>query len=251
MKPHQTRSRIILIRTLSTLALLFAFAASSSAQSQVIWQGHTWNVTNGGMAGAAPGSPKNVSIDSNGYLHLHITNDAGKWTASELFTVDNLGFGTYQWVVQGDVWSMDPVTVLGVFSYGPAHGIGKDGSNEIDVEFSQWDRTCNCNADFTIYPSVRRDKGKSSFEHNFTVSDGTDLTTARMEWNSSRVVLTLMRGNQPIGTTANVLKTDTYKPSNPADIPQQPLPVGINFWAFTAVPATNQSVIIQSFQYVP
>ena len=247
MMPQRTSRTII--RTLFPLTLLFSFAAS--AQTQIIWQGHTWNVTNGGMAGVAPGSPKNVSVDSNGYLHLHITKNNDKWTAAELFTVDNLGFGTYQWVVQGDVWNMDPVTVLGLFPYGPTNGIGKDGSNEIDIEFSQWDKTCSCNADFTIYPSVRRPKGQSSFERNFTVSDGTHLTTARMEWNSSRVVFTLMSGNQPIGTTANVLKTDTYKPSNPADIPQQPLPVGINFWAFTAVPSTNQSAVIQSFQYVP
>jgi hypothetical protein len=58
-----------------------------------------------------------------------------------------------------------------------------------------------------------------------------------------------MSGNQPIGTTANVLKTSTYRPSNKANIPQQPIPVGINLWAYTAVPATNQSVVVQSFQY--
>ncbi len=70
------------------------------------------------------GNPHNVSIDANGYLHLRIMNFAGRWTASELFTVDNIGFGTYQWVVQGDIWNMDPVTVLGLFPYGPANGIG-------------------------------------------------------------------------------------------------------------------------------
>jgi hypothetical protein len=233
-----------------TILVFFALSALASAQTQITWQGHTWNLTNGGMAGVAPGNPHNVSIDSNGYLHLKIMNFAGRWTASELFTVDNLGFGTYQWVIQGDVWNMDPVTVLGLFPYGPANGIGKDGSNEIDVEFSQWAGTCGCNADFTIYPSVYH-QGRSSYNRDFTVSNGKSLTTARMVWSSKSVVFTLMSGDQPIGTTANVLQTATYTSSNTTNIPQQPLPVGMNLWAYTADPATNQSVIIRSFQYVP
>jgi hypothetical protein len=231
-------------------SLAFLSALSSSAQTQITWQGHTWNLTNGGMAGVAPGNPHNVSIDSNGYLHLRIMNFAGGWTASELFTVDNLGFGTYQWVVQGDIWNMDPVTVLGLFPYGPANGIGIDGSNEIDIEFSQWDSTCDCNADFTIYPTTFR-QYRSTFNRDFTVSNGRNLTTARMVRSSNSVVFTVMSGNQPIGTTANVLQTATYTSSNITNIPQQPLPVGMNLWAYTADPATNQSVVIQSFQYVP
>lgn len=237
-------------RTVLFLVTLFSFSTASLAQSQLIWQGHTWNVTNGGMAGVAPGSPKNVVIDSNGYLHLHITNASGKWTASELFTVDNMGFGTFQWVVEGNMWSMDRVAVLGLFPYGPANGIGIDGSNEIDIEFSQWANTCGCNADFTVYPSVFRNY-QSSFNRNFTVSNGTGLTTARMVRTADKIVFTLMSGDQPIGTTANVLKTATFKSLDAQKIPQRPLPVGINFWAYTAVPATDQSVTIRSFQYVP
>lgn len=233
------------------LAAMLAFSGSSAAQAGLVWQGHTWKVTNGGMAGVAPGSTGNVSVDSHGYLHLNIKNDGGKWTAAELFTTETLGFGTYQWLVEGNVWTMDPVTVLGLFPYGPVKGIGKDGMNEIDIEFSQWNNTCNCNADFTIYPSVRRKDGESSFNLNFMVNQGTALTTARMVWSSTSVVFTVMSGDQPLGTTANVLKTATYKPSNTPDIPQQPLPVGINFWAFKAPPKTDQSVVIRSFRYVP
>jgi hypothetical protein len=234
---------------ITTVALMLAFCCCSSAQTQLVWQGHTWKVTSGGMAGVARGSPSNVSVDAIGHLHLSITRNEETWTAAELFTVDNLGFGTYQWVVESNVWEMDPVTVLGLFPYGPTHGIGKDASNEIDIEFSQWGNTCACNADFTIYPSVSR-QGKPSYELNFSVSKGTNLTTARMVWSATRVVFTLMSGDQPIGTTANVLKTETFTASKAADIPQQPIPTGINFWAFKAVPATNQSVIIRSFQYV-
>ena len=244
------RNRNALIMAITTLAVLLALSSPSLAQSQLTWQGHAWAVTNGGMAGVAPDNPKNVSIDSKGYLHLRIINFAGKWTASQLFTVDNLGFGTFQWVVEGDVWNMDPNTVLGLFPYGLENGIGQDGSNEIDIEFSQWASTCGCNADFTIYPAVFR-QYKSSFNRNFTVSNGKNLTTARMVWSSTSVVFTIMSGDQPIGTTANVLQTATYTSTNTTNIPQQPIPVGMNLWAYTALPSTNQFVIIRSFQYAP
>jgi hypothetical protein len=246
---HSKQKQSAQFVALAALAI-FALCISSTAQTQIIWQGHTWNVTNGGMAGVAPGSPKNVSIDASGYLHLHIKKRDGNWTAAELFTVDNLGFGTYQWIVQGDVWAMDPVTVLGLFPYGPENGIGIDGSNEIDIEFSQWDNTCACNADFTIYPAKFR-QGNSSFNRDYTVKDGTNLTTARMQWSSSGVVFTVMSGDQPVGTTAHVLQTATYQTSDAQKIPQRPMPVGMNLWAFTADPSKDQSVTIRSFQYVP
>lgn len=237
-----------LIFALTAFPLIYCFY--SPAQTQINWQGHTWKLTSGRMAGVAPGDPNNVSVDPSGALHLKLVKRDDKWTESELFTVENLGFGTYQWVVEGDVWNMDPHTVLGLFPYGPTHGIGKDATNEIDIEFSQWNKTCVCNADFTVYPPVHREHGNPSYELNFKVDNGTNLTTARMVWSSANIVFTLMSGDQPIGTTANVLKTETFT-SSKENIPQQPIPVGINFWAFKAVPAADQSVVIRSFQYVP
>ena len=183
----------------AALALILSLPSDATAQTQIVWQGHTWNVTNGGMAGVARGNPSNVSVDSKGRLHLSIQKRDGAWTASELFTIDNLGFGTYQWVVEGNAWDMDPVTVLGLFPYGPVHKIGGDATNEIDIEFSKWNNTCVRNADFTVYPLESR-QGKPSYELNFKVDTKTNLTTARMVWSSKSIVFTMMKGNQPIGT---------------------------------------------------
>lgn len=243
-------TKIPLLRVMLCTILLTAFHC---AHAQVIkWAGHDWKVTHGGMAGVALGNPANVNIDSNGYLHLQIVHRDGKWTAAEVFTTDNMGFGTYQWVVEGDVYNMDPTTVLGLFTYGPTHHIGVDAEDEIDIEFSQWNKTCHgCNADFTVYPSTgnRKPKGVSSWEDNFRVSGG-NLTTARMEWRSDRVIFTLMNGVHPIGSVADVIKTETYS-SQKTDIPQTPAPVGINLWCFHGTPSKNQSAVIRDFQFVP
>jgi hypothetical protein len=242
--------KVVLVRPIITLFLLCFF---HSAQAQTIaWAGRTWKVTSGGMAGVARGDAKNVSVDDKGYLHLEITERDGKWTSAEVFTAERLGFGTYQWVIEGNVYDMDPTTVLGLFPYGPTHHIGVDAENEIDIEFSKWNNTCHgCNADFTVYPSTgnRKHDGTSSWEDNFHVSGGT-LTTARMEWDSDHIVFTLMNGAHAIGNTADVIKTEIYS-STAKNIPQESVPVGINLWCFRATPKENQSVIIRGFVFVP
>ena len=231
------------------LLTMVTLLAAGHAQT-ITWAGRTWKVTSGGMAGVARGNPANVSIDSNGYLHLQIVKREGKWTSSEVFTTDRFGFGTYQWIVEGDVYAMDPTTVLGLFPYGPVHKIGADAENEIDIEFSQWNKTCHgCNADFTVYPSTgnRKPKGVSAWEDNFHVTGG-NLTTARMEWFPDHIVFTLMKGAHPIGTTEDVIKTEAYS-SDATNIPQVAMPVGINLWCFKQTPTENQSVIIRDFQF--
>ena len=221
------------------------------AQAQTVtWSGRSWKLTSGHMAGVALGNPANVTIDDHGYLHLRIVRENEKWTAAELFTTENFGFGTYQWIVEGNVYAMDPTTVLGLFTYGPAHHIGADAEDEIDIEFSQWNKTCHgCNADFTVYPATgnRKPKGVSAWEDNFRVSGGT-LTTARMEWFADHIVFTLMNGAQPIGTVNDVIKTEKYT-SDATNIPQSAAPVGINLWCFKQTPAEDQSVVIRKFEF--
>jgi hypothetical protein len=227
------------------------FCSFQVAQGQTItWSAHTWKVTSGGMAGVARGDPANVSVDADKHLHLQIVQHDEQWTAAEVFTTDRMGFGTYQWVIEGNVYEMDPTTVLGLFTYGPTHHIGADAENEIDIEFSQWNNTCKgCNADFTVYPSTgnRKPNGVSAWEDNFHVT-GDNLTTARMEWSADHIVFTMMKGVQPLGTVADVIKTETYS-STAINIPQVASPVGINLWCFKQTPAKNQSVVIRDFQF--
>ena len=204
------------------------------------------------MAGVAKGSPANVSVDGNGHLHMRIVNRGGTYTESEVFTTQTLGFGTYQWQIEGAVDQMDPTTVLGLFNYGAKAGVGVDAENEIDIEFSRWNNTCKgCNADFTFYPATGN-KALGPMEDNFIYDPkGSTLTTARFEWSSKRIVATIMSGLQPLGTTTNVLQTLTFEPTDySARIPQVPLPLGINLWCFRATPSADQEVVIRKFEFV-
>jgi len=229
--------------------VLISFIHNATAQT-ITWSGRQWKVTSGGMAGVAKGDPANVSVDDQGYLHLSIAQRDGKWTSAEVFTTERFGFGTYQWIVEGNVYDMDKSTVLGLFPYGPVHHIGADAEDEIDIEFSKWNETCHgCNADFTVYPATgnRKADGTSAWEDNFYVKGGT-LTTARIEWFADHIVFTLMSGAHAMGTTADVIKTETYS-SDKKNIPQQSVPVGINLWCFRETPAAKQAVTIRSFEF--
>jgi hypothetical protein len=202
------------------------------------------------MAGVCQGDPQNVTVDANGYLHLRIANSGGTWTASELFTTDRLGFGTYQWQVDGPIDTYDKNVVLGLFPYGPAAGIGADSTNEIDIEYSRWGQMNGPNGDWTDYPASGTTIGEMSY--TFSLGGGT-LSTSRFVWSSSSIASSLLGDLQPVGSVTGLIKSWTYAPANPAtNIPQQSLPLGMNLWCFDAPPSDGKSVeiIIRDFTYV-
>ena len=214
------------------------------------WKGHTWQLTSGGMAGNCQGDPKNVTLDSNDYLHLKISHDSGTWSAAELFTTDRLGFGTYQWQVDGPIDTFDPNVVLGFYPYGPQAGIGSDGTNEIDIEYSRWGIATGTNGDWTDYPASGSTKGELSYTFSL---NGSTLSTSRLVWSKSSITDFLFSGLVDVSTTTGAMKTWTYQPQNSTtNIPQQALPLGMNLWCYDAPPSdgTPVEVVIRDFVFV-
>jgi hypothetical protein len=225
-------------------------AAPRARAATVEWQGHTWQLTSGGMAGVCQGDPANVTVDGSGYLHLRIAHAGGTWSASELFTTDELGFGTYQWQVEGPIDTYDKNVVLGLFPYGPQAGLGGDGTNEIDIEYSRWGQANGPNGDFTVYPATGTTIGELSY--SFTLSGL--ASTSRLSWSDTGVIESLFDGFEPLATSSAPLKTWTYMPSQASkNIPQAALPLGINLWCFDSPPsdANPVEIVIRSFEFLP
>ncbi|HMF41911.1 MAG TPA: glycoside hydrolase family 16 protein [Polyangia bacterium] len=228
----------------------FAAAATPAARAAtIVWKGHTWQLTSGGMAGVCQGDPNNVSIDAAGYLHLKISLNNGVWSASELFTTDKLGFGTYQWQVDGPIDTYDKNVVLGLFPYGPAAGIGADGTNEIDIEYSRWGQATGVNGDWTDYPASGTNIGEMSYSFSL---GGATLSTSRFTWSNISIASFLLAGVQPIDGTTGLIRSWTYAPQNPTvNIPQQALPLGMNLWCFDSPPSDGKPVeiVIRDFAF--
>ncbi|HEX2669220.1 MAG TPA: hypothetical protein VHM25_00030 [Polyangiaceae bacterium] len=241
---------IVVLCASGALAITCLVASRPARAAEVEWKGYTWTVTNGGMAGVAAGSPANVSVDSNGYLHLQIRKNGDAWTAAEVFTTTRLGFGTYQWQVDGPIDTFDKNVVLGFFPYGPAAGIGDDGTNEIDIEYSRWGQENGPNGDWTNYPASGKTIGERSY--TFSLSGGT-LSTSCFIWTSTSIEDFLLAGLEPPSSTKSLLETWKYSPDNPnTAIPQQALPLGMNLWCY-AIPSDgkNVEVVVRDFQFVP
>src|SRR5450631_2860360 len=234
---------------LATAGCMLSVQVRASAALQ--WAGRSWNITSGGMAGVCAGDPANVSVDANGYLHLKITKNGNTWSAAEIFTTDKLGFGTYQWQTDGPTDRFDPNVVLGLYPYGPAGGIGQDGTNEIDIEYSRWGQANGVNGDWTDYPSSGTTIGELSY--NFSLNGGT-LSTSRFIWSTSQIESFLINGIQPVGSVTDLIKSWTYAPTNSkTNIPQQAMPLGMNLWCFEKTPTDGLpvEVMIRDFKFVP
>jgi hypothetical protein len=235
-----------------SLVLLVVIAGFSHAAT-ITWAGHTWNVTTGGMAGSNTGSAANVVVDADGYLHLKITKPGNAWTCAEMFSTDNMGFGTYRWQIDGPVDKLDKNVVLGLFPYGPEGGIGADGTNEIDIEYARWGNAAWPNGNYTVYPNSGTTIGEITF--NFTLS-GT-YTTSSFVWTGTSIAYLSQEGFKAVGDNTGVIKNWTYAPSNPSvNIPQRGMPLGMNLWLCSGcggAPGNGQPVdiIVRSFQFIP
>ena len=242
------------IRSTALLAIMAVLTATLAIgrvghAATINWKGHTWNVTAGGMAGVCQGNAANVAIDTDGYLHMKITNNGGTWTGAEIFTTDKIGFGTYQWQIDGPVDKLDKNVVVGLYPYGPEAGIGSDGQNEIDIEYARWGNASYPVGNYTVYPPTGR--GSTEITFDFTLT-GT-FTTSRFTWSSTKIDFVTMSGFEPLGSTAGLIKSWTFSPTTPTTkVPQQALPLGMNLWCFQGTPSNGQNVeiIVRDFTFV-
>lgn len=216
--------------------------------STITWAGRTWNVKSGN--GLYPGpnnwSSSNVWVDGNGYLHLKISKVNNTWYGAEIGTTDSLGFGTYQWWVEGRIDLLDPNVVLGLFGYN-----GPDGRNELDIEFSRWGWAAGPNASYSVYPSAT---GYSSTVSSFTLALEGTFTTQRYKWESDRVYFQTLGGHR--SDNVNQINSWTFAPSSNATqkVPQTAMPARMNLWLMNGTaPSDGQEVeiVIRSFTYTP
>ena len=217
----------------------------ASTDTSISWMGYTWTVKAGSGLGPGPNvwSADNVFVDSDGFLHLKITENNGVWSCAELYTTTDLGFGTYQWQVEAPLSTLDPNVVLGLFPYE-----GPDGTHEIDIEYSRWGNAANPDGWWTVYPASGTTIGQTSY--SFTL-DGT-YTTSRFTWEGASIAYRMLGGFYPPASTTHTIQSWTYAPAKPTvKIPQQAMPLHMNLWLYQGLAPSNGKgveVIIHSFQ---
>ncbi len=87
-------------------------------------------------------SENDVYIDENGKLVLTLKNNEGNWTATEVISEDNFGYGKYIFKIESRIDLIDKNVIFSPFLY-------KDDENEIDIEFSDFG---DANTHFVVQP---------------------------------------------------------------------------------------------------
>ena len=228
-----------------------------TAVKTIAFSGYEWEVRGKGKGGPGPNTwdDANAQVDDKGWLHLQLTKnktDAGEteWHCVELKTQQRLGLGRYQFQVIGQIDKLDRNVVLGLFMY-PTADVGKDGTNEIDIEFARWgNEMAENNADYVVYPAMG---ARAPGDHiSFKVTLNGNYTTHRFLWECHAVAFQSLHGHRD--DEIGEFEHWKYTPDTPRLIPQQPTPVRINLWLFDgAAPSDNTEVeiIINQFTFTP
>lgn len=237
---------------LLTCVLLGAGLFQPLAAQTLQFAGRTWIVRD--AASAAPGpnawSSDNAWVDSLGRLHLRITRGAdGVWRCAEVMLDTALGFGTYEFKVDGRIDQLDRNVVFGMFQY-PQPSTGPDFTHEIDIEFSRWGSDTAFPGYWTVYPTTT---ALAETTHAFAPVLEGDYSTHRFHRARDSVRFEMLHGHQD--GDAQPAHTWTFAPKDAKRrISQANQPVHINLWLFRGMAPSDGAeveVIVTDFRFVP
>jgi len=223
---------------------------SAPGASEIVFAGHTFQVRSGeGGPGPNTWSANNVWIDERGHLHLKIANNAGQWSAAEIYTTESLGFGDYNFKVAGRLNSLDDNVVFGIFNY-PTALVGPDGTNEIDIEFATWGGAQPWHGNWTVWPAV---EGTPLTTYGHEIPPEMTQSTHGFRWRPDRVKYYSKPGIGDSGATPYAQWKFAPDDSS-ARIPQSALPLHFNLWLFQGRTPVNQQeveIVIVDFTFKP
>ena len=230
------------------VAVFIAVAPTFAADKTLKFSGRDWVVRANGKGGPGPNhwDADNVSVDAEGRLHLKLNVRDGKWCCAEVHTKERLGFGRYEFEIEGRIDKLDPNVVLGLFNY-PPRDVGPGATHEIDVEFARWGNSKWPNGNFTVWPA---EKGRKQTSKTFEFELTGDRSVHRFDWTS--ISIEFVSSNFGRDQRIAHWKFEPKEPSK--SIAQKPMPVHVNLWCFKGRPPTDArpvELIVRSFKFTP
>jgi hypothetical protein len=241
-------------------AALFDQAAAYAMENRgpvsraIAFSGYTWQV----KASDAPVGPgpnyfsdreQDVWVDASGRLHLKIVYRDGTWHATEVYTVDPLGYGTYTFKLASRVDQLDKNIILGLFTWdsdAPAYNY-----REIDIEIARWGQEAADNAQFVVQPWDH-----AGNLYRFDIDLQGDDSTHSFDWRADSVQFRSYHGHTSPPAPADEIASWLY--TGP-DVP----PAGqgdtsgasarINLWLMDGNPPSDgqeAEVIVAAFEFI-
>jgi len=239
-KPPRTAERLPGVgKGVLAMAVVEGAALAPPEQKTIRFSGYEWEVRQ--SASDRGGSrnqydPSNVWTDDKGLLHLKLVKKGEEWTSAEVRLTRNLGYGSYEIVVQ-DVEHLEPSAVFSIFTWADP-----GESREMDIEISRWGEKTSRNAQYVVQPYYL-----PANVVRFAVPGGT--LTHRMLWEPGRVTFRTTRG--AARDSARIVDEHTFSSGVPS--PGNEF-IHINLYRFEnrSNPLQREcEVVIEKFEYLP
>ncbi len=214
-----------------------------AAEKLIHFSGYDWIVRAAGSNRGGETSAYSASngwTDSNGYLHLRMTMQDGRWTCAEINLSHSLGYGSYRFVVE-DSAHLPPSAVVGLFTMDEAKTSLIE--NELDVELSRWGKPESKNSQYLVQPYYVPENVS-----RFTTPTG--VVTHSFRWAPGKVSFASVRGSV-MRPDSKPFAQHVFTAGIPAAGVQT---VHIDLYDFHHSQSHLQSpveVVIEKFEYLP
>jgi hypothetical protein len=216
----------------------------------VNFSGYDWWVKSpAGLAGPGPNyfsdATNNVSVDTNGWLHLRITHRTNAWQCAEIVSARTFGQGNYRFEVNSPIDSLNQNVTLGLFTWSDDPMFT---DREIDVEGGRWGNPADTdNAQFVVQPF-----GTVNHLLRYRVPPGLTDTTHLFIWETNRIRWQAQSNSYSAGGTNAFV---AYRFDTVTEIPLSgDENVRLNLWLVNGAQPSDFNeveVIIKSFNFVP
>lgn len=216
----------------------------------VVWQNQVWlgRLSPVTQEGPAPNywlsTPETVFTDNEGRLHMVAEQVGSTWySVSVQSQKSDYGYGDYRVVVDTPLQSLDPMAVVGMYTYNRNYIPGRD---EVDVELSRWGQpspTFN-NSQFVVQPWHI----KGHLQAFFSPTDRAPLTF-EWQWTPKGVFFREYDGLLPGAKLIKKWSETSFSPG-----PLKGTKMNFNLWFNRGQPPYNkktQEVVFRSFTYTP
>ena len=196
---------------------------------------------------------EDVWVDEEG-LHLTISERDGNWYCTEVILDTSFGYGTYSFQTHGRVDIIDPMMVLGLFTWDG--GAKEQNYREMDIEFARWGNAGEyTNAQYVVQPcSQCPGCGDRCTRFRVNLTDEDSDLTHYFVWNPGTVEFRTYYGNdsgsvpQESALVHNWTHSSEYVPEPGNER------IRFNFWLHGGnAPTSSQGdeVIITTFSWQP
>ncbi len=214
---------------------------------ELVFGGFDWRTKSSlSLVGPGPnyfsGREHSVWVDDWG-LHLTIKEEDGKWWATEIFTRQRIGYGSYTFTVETPVHAYEPQVVAGFFTWDTSP---EEYNREIDIEFAAWGAQDGTKFQYVVQPYTDPER-----IHVFDPQLQGNLTTHRILWLPDGVYFSSYHGDvDPDHPESEGMLISRWS------YPQSPSPgrarFRINLWLYQGKPLSSEiSMVVTKFLYEP